>query len=161
MNSFLRIPSNLSSFKKTATPDFSRSSTRTTLEGLVLLHQQDNAQSQVYTPNYEYIYRSQRVPNFRKILSREAIERSHAKLETPSHYDHERINKAFDSLSHLAKPASVIKFEKVQGRDDNLLYRLMEKPQTPMPDCVSYEQFLPNSIRCSPSKKAHSHTRIS
>jgi hypothetical protein len=71
------------------------------------------------------------VPNFKNILGRETVK----KLETPSHYDHEKVSKAFDNLS--SKPKSLVGFEKVQGRDDKLLYGI--KHQIPDPEIVIYE----------------------
>ena len=48
-------------------------------------------------------------------------------------------------------------FEKAQGRDDKLLYRLA-KPKEVLPGEVKCEQFLPNSIKNSPIRREISHS---
>ena len=154
------MPKVLSNFRKTVTPDFSRISTKSTIDTFFgIPKEQENAQSQIYTPNYEYLYQSaSRVPKFDRILSREQKERSASGKVWVQPYDHEKVSLGYEKLSHLSKPPSVLLFDKIQGRDDKMLYRLAERPEEPVPLNVSHADFLPNSIKASPARRDFSHT---
>lgn len=77
----------------------------------------------------------------------------------PDSYDHEKISKGFQLLSEFRKPFQQLKFSTIPGREDNLMYRNLEKKEV-IPDNVSFSDYLPHNIKHSPKKKPHSHSTV-
>lgn len=75
----------------------------------------------------------------------------------PDSYDHDKISTAYSLLSANVRPVQALNFATVQGRGDGLPYCSIEREE-PIPESVSFSDYLPHNISKSPMKKAFSHT---
>eukprot|EP00347_Sterkiella_histriomuscorum_P021843 403332574 len=126
---FNNMPKNSSKYKNLATPNFSKTSTKSTIDTFFGINpnQQENAQNQIYKPNYEYFYNTaaSNTVNFKRFVSREHRLQLELDNNLPKHaYDSEKIVGAFDNLSQYRRTQKLPKFSQIPGRDDKLLYPL-------------------------------------
>ena len=102
------MPSQLSKYRASPAPDFSKTNPNSTLDtffGLKSQSKLENASIQIYNPNYDYMYltTSSKVANFEKAISRDKrqdLEKKDLSLPPEQHpYDSIKMTQALDNLS--------------------------------------------------------------
>ncbi|CDW90638.1 UNKNOWN [Stylonychia lemnae] len=158
---FNKMPRNHTQFKNSPTPDFSKTSSNTTIDTFFGLPKDNqNAQNQIYNPNYQLVYQQNSVVDFKRFVTREYKERLEIDPNKPQNpYDSDKIVRAIDNLSNYRRTPVMANFEKIQGRDDRLMYKLNKSNIDDVPQCeIRCENYLPNSIKNSPLRREISHS---
>lgn len=92
-NLFNIMPKTLSKYKKVTTPDFTKASTKVTLDSFLITT--DNTSSPNYNPKFEAIQKSlsKGIPNFNRYIKRGyEDDLSQSKKVWPDSYDHEKLS---------------------------------------------------------------------